>query len=351
MLIDIPIFAEQLKARNRRDRSDAQSSRLGTTESLVISTSEIQNIIFKLKSQHHRDSTRNNYYAIWKTFNKFFIRLYCKPTTYEDRLTLFVGHLVHQNKKASTVKSYISAIRAVLFEVNVELQEDETLLMALTKACKLRNDTIKIRLPIQRGMLAILMNQLNIIYDSQPYLRVLYRAMLITAYFGLFRISKLAKGAHPVLARDVHIGRNKKKMLFILRTSKTHGKGSKPQLIKISSSRAKNSVDRQLDTADHCITLPCPFEELHIFLQRRGTYDSDSEPFFIFRNKQPVTPNNFRIVLRKALTCRGFDQCNYNTHSLCLGRSCDLYKLGLSVESIKKLGRWKSNVVFHYLRS
>ena len=46
-----------------------------------------------------------------------------------------------------------------------------------------------------------------------------------------------------------------------------------------------------------------------------------------------------------------FDDTLYGTHSLRSGRTCDLYKLGLSVETIKKIGRWKSNAVFRYLKN
>ena len=48
-----------------------------------------------------------------------------------ERLNLFVGYLVNNNKKSSTVKSYISAIKAVLFDGGVEIKEDSVLLAAL----------------------------------------------------------------------------------------------------------------------------------------------------------------------------------------------------------------------------
>ena len=144
-----------------------------------------------MRSQRHRNSTRLNYYAVLKVFNQFLIRLDCKPTSWEDRLTLFVGHLVQNNKKSSTVKSYISAIKSVLLEVNVELQEDRCLIMSLTKACRLHNDSIRIRLPIQKGILCIVMSKINDMYEDQPYLRCLYRALISTAYFGLFCVGEL----------------------------------------------------------------------------------------------------------------------------------------------------------------
>ena len=46
----------------------------------------------------------------------------------------------------------------------------------------------------------------------------------------------------------------------------------------------------------------------------------------------------------------GFNNLLYGTHSLHARRTCNLHQLGLSIESIKKLGRWKSNAVFRYLK-
>ena len=46
----------------------------------------------------------------------------------------------------------------------------------------------------------------------------------------------------------------------------------------------------------------------------------------------------------------GFKDELYSVHSVRMGRACDLLKLGLSVESIKKIGRWRSNAVFRYLK-
>ena len=74
---------------------------------------------------------------------------------------------------------------------------------------------------------------------GQLYLALLYQAILLTAYFGMLRISEVTKGTHPILARDVQIGVNKK-FLFILRTSKTHGLEAPPRLVKISKTKSNN---------------------------------------------------------------------------------------------------------------
>ena len=57
-----------------------------------------------------------------------------------------------------------------------------------------------------------------------------------------------------------------------------------------------------------------------------------------------------RNCFKTAIRAERFDKRLYSVHSLRAGRANDLLKLGLSVETIKKLGRWKSNAVFRYLK-
>ena len=215
-----------------------------------ISTSSIEKIVNKLKFMKYRDSTRQNYYGIWKTFNKFFIRLDRKPIHWDHHLILFVAYLVNEKKKSTTVRSYISAIKAVLKDNGIVLHPDEYLLSSLTKACRLHNDKVHQRHPIGRAMLTVLLKQVDKHYGrkNQCYLQTLYKAILSTMYFGLFRIGELTKSPHVVKARDVQIGSNKKKILLILRSSKTHGPGSKPQQIKISSKKTTKGAKEKY----HC---------------------------------------------------------------------------------------------------
>ena len=172
-----------------------------------------------------------------KNFNQFFVSLDIRPRCWEDRITLYVKYLIKEKWQSSTIKSYLSAIKAVLKINRIKLNMDDYLLSALMRACKLKNDRVRHRLPIHKGLLHILLQQVELLYSNQPYLAVLYRALFSTAYFGLFRIGELmaTPGGHAVKACDIHLGYNKEKVLFILRTSKMHSKGNKPQKIKITS--------------------------------------------------------------------------------------------------------------------
>ena len=76
-----------------------------------------------------------NYYKIWSLFNKFFIKLNFKPIEWCDRIVLFAAHLIEQKKKSQTVKSYVSAIKAVLKCNDIKVCENRYLLNSLTRAC------------------------------------------------------------------------------------------------------------------------------------------------------------------------------------------------------------------------
>ena len=208
-----------------------------------------------------------------------------------------------------------------------------------------KNDVYRVRHPLGKGILSAILPKINTLYPTQPYLRDMYKALFLTAYYGLFRIGELTSGDHPVLAKDVFLGTKKNKILFILHTSKTHWKDSKPQQIKIASTSKQKGKNKPSPKR----TLPCPFDALRVYFKCRGPYRNKNEPFFVFSDGAPVRPSNFRECLKECLKLAGYKDQLFNTHSFRLGRSCDLFKLGVSVETIKKLGRWKSNVMFTYL--
>ena len=308
----------------------------------------MEQIVDRLKSERCHDSTRKTYLTVWHIFNKFFVSLDYRPRKWEDRIVLFVAFLIEvKGLKSSTIRSYLSAIRAILWENEIELNEDAVLLSALIRACKLKNDTIVARLPIHKDLLRLIIQECKIYFTNerqQPFLGKLYIALFLTAYYGLLRIGEVTQGQHCLMAKDVRIGVNKKKMLFLLHTSKTHGKGNKPQRIKITSIPLGNKTNKRT-VEDHC-----PYEALNIYLQSRPRAKANDEQFFVFRDNTPVQPQHARHILSLMLRRLGLNEKLYNFHSYRIGRSSDLMKMGVSVETIKKIGRWRSNSVFVYLR-
>ena len=84
------------------------------------------------------------------------------------------------------------------------LDENTYLLKSLTRACRIHNDRVRIRLPIMKNVLKLLLNALPELFAEQPFLLTLYSALFTTMYFGLFRIGEVTLSQHVVKAVDVH---------------------------------------------------------------------------------------------------------------------------------------------------
>ena len=250
--------------------------------------------------ERFRSSTRKSYWCVWRIFNKFFIKLDCKLNNWEDRIVLFVGFLVENGLKSVTVKSYLSAIRAVLLENKIKLNEDLFLLSSLTRACKLQNDRVLTRLPVQKEFLNLILQTCSEHFtkatNNQPYLRIMYTALLCTTYYSLFRVGEVTASPHVLLAWNIHIATNKKKMLFILITSKTHGLRDKPQHIKIKS----NPVAQTAVNMDQFEV--CPFDALQHLIKAHLQRMIEDEQFFIFTDKTPVQPHHLRNILHLVIS-------------------------------------------------
>ena len=175
--------------------------------------------------------------------------------------------------------------------------------------------------------------------------------MFVTSYFGLLRVGELTERDHVIKAKDVHIGKNKNKIMILLHTSKTHWRDSKPQIIKINSVEYNPTGQKEMrnNISNNGF---CPFQILQEYVGARKSRiaSNPDEPFFVFRDRSPVSALNLRVMLRAILKEIGLDNTLYNVHSFRIGHAGDLLSMNLSVETIKKLGRWKSNIVYNYLR-
>ena len=187
-----------------------------------------------------------------------------------------------QGKQSSTLKSYMSTLKCIIRTEGFIIDDDKIMLRTLVRACTIENDTVYARFPIRTGLLDILLFELEWMFggphNTQPFLELLYKAVLLLAYHGLFRIGELAAGDHIIKAKDIHIGQNKNKILVILYSSKTQSKESRPQKVKITQLHPGNKTTF--------------FRTLRNYAIARGNYKQQDEQFFIYADHSPVTQNN-----------------------------------------------------------
>ena len=105
MMVSFFIIAGNKKNKGNTSSQSSSSKR---------STADIERIVNQLLLKQHRDSTSKMYLSVWRQFNKFVISLDRKPKLWEDKATLFIGHLIDKGTQSGTIKSYVSAIQKTL---------------------------------------------------------------------------------------------------------------------------------------------------------------------------------------------------------------------------------------------
>ena len=172
----------------------------------------------------------------------------------------------------------------------------------------------------------------------------MYKAMLAAAYYGLLRIGELTYSQHVIKAKDVFTGTNKDKLMFVLHSSKTHNPSQTPQIIKITASPTAESVSKRKNNK------LCPFTLIQNYIDIRDPYASDNEQFFVFADRSPVMAHHYRTVFKKLIVLCNLDSRLYSCHGTRAGHATDLLEMGISVETIRLFGRWKSNSIYAYLK-
>ena len=102
---------------------------------------------------------------------------------------LFVADLIDRGLQSQSVKSYVSAIKRVLSNDGYEWEENKLVLGSLTRATRIINDSVRTRLPIQCGLLELILFEIERVFatNNQLYLERLYKAIFILGYYGMMR--------------------------------------------------------------------------------------------------------------------------------------------------------------------
>ena len=203
----------------------------------------MESIVQKLMAQQHRSSTARNYLSIWRKFNNFVISLDRKSRLWEDRTTLFIGYLIENGAQSSTIKSYVSVIKKTLIVNGYQWDDNLVLIRSPAKACSIINDKVRTRLPIHCGLLEMILFEVQRLCarKNQWYLEIMYKTLFAVSYYGMMRVGEVTQSQHALRVANVHIPKNKQKLMLVLYSSKTHGKGNRPQKIK-NNSKSKGKV-------------------------------------------------------------------------------------------------------------
>ena len=252
-----------------------------------------------------------------------------------EHVALFISYCFETGYSPSTIATYVSGISFYHKTHNLEDPTAVFIVKKLLEGFRRKRQRRDVRAPIIEAILQKICSVLSDICFS-TYESCLFKASYLPAYNGLLRVSEIVFTNHinanrPLLFSDVQFTDGSQAVLISIRVSKTN-QSEAPTILRIPRSGNPSLC---------CVTA------VQNYLRLRPCH---SQYFFRHINGSPLTWSQFTGVLAKAIRCLGLPTQVYTSHSFRIGHASDLASKGVSNETIKKVGRWKSDVMERYIR-
>ena len=248
-----------------------------------------------------------------------------------NTVAFYIGHLQSNGYAPASITSYVTAISYIHRISLFPDPTNNTLIQRLLAGANKLSPSHDARLPITLIMLQRLSRALDKTVSSY-YNRLLYRAMFVSAFFGLFRIGELTtdvKGVVALCSDQIEISRTH--VQITIRHFKHNDKREPMDLI----------LPKQDDD------LICPVQCLLEYLKLRG---ESKGPLFCFPGGKVVSRDLFARILKETLIFCGINIKLYKAHSFRIGAASWYASRGCSDAQIRMLGRWKSDAFKRYIR-
>lgn len=244
-----------------------------------------------------------------------------------------VSHL--KGLKSTSITSMVSAISYIHNIKGYRNPTEAFLIKKLLRATKLTSHSDN-RKPITIPILKALLEALTLVTTTSTVL-LLFRAMFLVAFFGLFRIGEITfsqRGSHNVIMRknlELHKNKQSNSFAIIHLHSYKHSLGQ----------RAKIALKQQQTPS------LCPVKALRKYLRHNPNLKGQ---LFSLPCGNPVSSSFFRQMLKKCVRICKLPSSQYTAHSFRIGGATHAFTQGLSASQIKQLGRWKSTAYLKYIR-
>lgn len=234
---------------------------------------------------------------------------------------------------AATILTYISSLAYVHKIAGFHDPTGSFLVQKTLKAIQRKSQTCDIRMPITLDILGRLVDAASHIAHSDYEYHML-KAFFLVMFFGFFRIRELMVDPQkPQSVIDItQVTRNSSGFVISIAHFK-HNVTGHPTLICLTAKQ-----DRKL----------CPVEALIDYVRKRGRYAGS---LFLDQQRQPVTRNLFCTRLKSCVRFCGLDPNLYKSHSFRVGACTLASEQNIPNETIRLLGRWKSDAFKRYIRT
>ena len=250
-------------------------------------------------------------------------------------VAMFLVYLKNRGLKASTIRTYLTAIS---FVHKIKQLQDPTTGFLINKTMQGISNLDKLspnpsRKPITKELLHRMIDAVPFTQNNQ-YSIILVRALFLLSYHACMRAGEAVTSTHDqhtLLLQDVqkvvHEGHPAYQIAF---TSYKHSKGGSSFIL---------TAARQLNY--------CPVKALGDYLLLRG---STPGKLFVNISGQPLDRQYFNNAINMALLHLGMPAWEYNTHSFRIGRATQLALENAPDNTIRSVGRWHSNAYRTYIK-
>ena len=193
------------------------------------------------------------------------------------------------------------------------------------------------RLPITATVLRRIQASLVAAGELEP---LAYWAIATTAFFGFFRLGELLVETEASYNPALHLSWGDVAINDLSATTmvKLHLKKSKCDQFGTGADVLLGRSGCQL----------CPVAAILAYIVARGNTPG---PFFINRNRAPITKSSFILKIRAALRATGYAEDQFAGHSFRIGAATTAALVGIEDSMIQTLGRWHSSAFLRYIRT
>lgn len=285
-------------------------------------------------------NTHQTYKTGWRAFCAFKHQRLCvnSPASVQS-IREFVAWLSLRQLAPATIATYVSGVG---YYHKIQGWQDPTqdfLVAKLLEGCRRDHVGNEKRLPLTLPVLSRLLQALTYVCSSEFEVK-LFRAVMLSAFFGFMRIGEFAAKSQTCLQENIllfsdvqfcDLGMATTSVVVSFRHSKNNQSGP-PQRIRLVQ-----SVDRAL----------CPVTALVAFAAVRPHLPGS---FFCHFGGSPLTQYQFNAMLKKVLAFVGMGGALFRAHSFRIGAATTAFALGIPLDGVRSMGRWRSDAVQLYIR-
>lgn len=281
-------------------------------------------------------STRQAYDRFWARFQDFL-----KSNNLQHNIVMpfptavisdFIAYLHLLNYKPSSISSHLSAITYFHQIAGLPDPCDDVIIKRMILGCKKLTPSVDHRLPLLDFHIKKLVAACDLIFKGNSYDRHLYKAIILVAYNGFFRMGELLPRNLKKNGKVIQF-----QHVFLCRSHIT---------LKLHNYKTKKEV-KPIDINLRRAKFLCPVKSLYSYLAIRG---SCSGPLFISSLNTPITTAKFKCVFEQLLDFCHLSRQYYHLHSFRIGACTQAILSGIPEQSIMQMGRWKSNAFKRYIR-